>query len=157
GSYRIDHTSPLEQRWGGWYVTGTHGRQIHLGNQIVKDRNSHGRPDNAAGQNVSDLEKLVDLTNYPGKSSDIVALMVLEHQAQGHNLITRAALQTRVALHMEAALNKELKEPSSKRWESTTQRIKNAAEPLVKYLLFARESRLTDRITGTTPFAEEFM
>ena len=21
----IDHRTPFEQRWGGWYVTGTHG------------------------------------------------------------------------------------------------------------------------------------
>jgi hypothetical protein len=157
GSYRIDHSSPLEQRWGGWYVTGTHGKQTHLGNLIIQDRNFHGRPDNTAGQNVTDLAKLVNLSNYPSRSSDIVALMVLEHQAHGHNLISRAAFQTRQALHMEAALNKELHEPVDKRWDSTTQRIKSVAEPLVKYLLFAREARLTGKILGTTTFAREFV
>src|SRR5688500_645780 len=30
GTYRTDHTSPFHQRWGGWYVTGTHGSQKHL-------------------------------------------------------------------------------------------------------------------------------
>src|SRR5262245_3957937 len=41
GSYRIDHTSPLEKRWGGWYVTGTHGKQTHLGNLIIRTRTVH--------------------------------------------------------------------------------------------------------------------
>src|SRR4051812_46722965 len=27
GSFRTDHESPLSERWGGWYVTGTSGRQ----------------------------------------------------------------------------------------------------------------------------------
>src|SRR5262249_2694576 len=37
GSFRTDHTSPLAERWGGWYVTGTSGRQKHLGNMICED------------------------------------------------------------------------------------------------------------------------
>ncbi|MSO23718.1 MAG: hypothetical protein EXQ58_10825 [Acidobacteria bacterium] len=27
GSFLTDHSSPLKERWGGWYVTGTHGAQ----------------------------------------------------------------------------------------------------------------------------------
>src|SRR6476646_8176750 len=38
GSFRTDHTSPLKERWGGWYVTGTHGSQTHLGNLILPRR-----------------------------------------------------------------------------------------------------------------------
>ncbi|NUP99484.1 MAG: hypothetical protein HUU35_06485 [Armatimonadetes bacterium] len=30
----INHRTPLAERWGGWYVTGTHGAQIHRGNLI---------------------------------------------------------------------------------------------------------------------------
>jgi hypothetical protein len=26
-----DHRTPLDKRWGGWYVTGTHGTQHHMG------------------------------------------------------------------------------------------------------------------------------
>ena len=33
----IDHRTPIEERWGGWYVTGTHGAQHHRGNAIVPD------------------------------------------------------------------------------------------------------------------------
>src|SRR6185503_16118642 len=31
--------SPFRERWGGWYVTGTHGAQRHMGNTLVKARN----------------------------------------------------------------------------------------------------------------------
>jgi hypothetical protein len=35
GSFSTDHRSPLEQRWGGWYVTGTHGASRH---RVIKLR-----------------------------------------------------------------------------------------------------------------------
>jgi hypothetical protein len=156
GSYRIDQSSPLEQRWGGWYVTGTSGQQAHLGNLVIRDKRRHEATDNTAGRNVTDLNKLVETTPYLTPHSDIVALMVLEHQAEAHNLITRANLLTRVALHEEAELKKALGRPVGYRSESTTSRIKNAGEPLVKYLLFSGETKLTEKIRGTSGFAEEF-
>jgi hypothetical protein len=156
GSYRIDHTSPLKQRWGGWYVTGTHGDQTHLGNLVVRQRRVVEPVDNAAGLNVTDLSGRIDPTAYLTPHSDIVALMVLEHQAEGHNRITQAGFQTRLALHQEAALNRDLGQPEGQRWDSTTRRIKSVGEPLVQYLLFSGETELTARITGTSDFAAEF-
>ena len=82
--------------------------------------------------------------------------MVLEHQAEAHNLLTRANFQTREALHAEKGLNKDLNEPEGHRWESTTTRIKHACESLVKYLLFCEEAPITTKLRGTTTFAEEF-
>ena len=37
GSFRTDHASPFKERWGGWYVTGTHGDQEHMGNWVVRE------------------------------------------------------------------------------------------------------------------------
>jgi hypothetical protein len=37
-AYVTDHRSPIEQRWGGWYVTGLTGAQHHMGNQTVTDQ-----------------------------------------------------------------------------------------------------------------------
>jgi hypothetical protein len=37
GNYLTDHRSPLDQRWGGWYVTGNSGAIRHLGNAVVTD------------------------------------------------------------------------------------------------------------------------
>src|SRR5688572_11154351 len=35
GSAIVDHRTPLEQRWGRWYVRGSHGRARHMGNAMV--------------------------------------------------------------------------------------------------------------------------
>ena len=156
GTFRTDHTSPLKERWGGWYVTGTSAGQTHLGNCIVRDNERPEDIDNTAGSNVTNLRGRFKTSAYLTPHSDIVALMVMEHQAEAHNLITRANFQTRVALHDETQLNKELGKPAGHRWESTTSRIKSAAEPLVKYLLFSGEAKLTGAVRGTSGFAEEF-
>jgi hypothetical protein len=157
GTYRIDHTSPLSQRWGGWYVTGTHGTQKHLGNLIVKSRELPDENiDNSTGQNVTDLSPFFPPNSYLTPHSDLVALMVLEHQAAGHNLLVRANFQTRQALHYQQALNRELGEPAGHVWDSTRSRIKSVCEPLVEYLLFSGEASLTAPLVGTSQFAEEF-
>jgi hypothetical protein len=156
GSHRTDHTSPLEERWGGWYVTGTSGSQKHLGNLIVHDKGQPGDIDNAAGCNVTDLRSRCNTAGYLTGHSDIVALMVLEHQAEMHNLITRAGFQTRMALYEEAELNKALGRPADYRSESIANRIRYAGEPVVKYLLFSGEAKLSEPIKGTSGFAEEF-
>jgi hypothetical protein len=36
--FTTDHRSPLQERWGGWYVTGTYGPQRHMGNVWFKDK-----------------------------------------------------------------------------------------------------------------------
>jgi hypothetical protein len=156
GTFRTDHSSPLAERWGGWYVTGTSGRQGHLGNRVCADRDAAGRADNPDGVNVTDLRGRFNLGNYLTPHSDLVALMVLEHQAEGHNRIARAALDGRMALHYQAELSKAMGEPAGTRYDSVTSRIRSAGDDLVKYLLFADEAKLTDPVAGTSGFAAEF-
>jgi hypothetical protein len=156
GTYRIDQTSPLEKRWGGWYVTGEHGSQKHLGNLVIRGQQVKEPIDNSAGQNVTDLGSRLRVENFLTPHSDIVALMVLEHQTMAHNLLTQANFTARQALHYEQTLNRELNEPADHRWDSTNSRIKSAGEPLVKYFLFSGEALLTEPIRGTTDFAKEF-
>jgi hypothetical protein len=157
GTHRIDHTSPLEERWGGWYVTGTSGKQKHLGNLTVADeRQQPEQIDNQAGLNVTDLRRFISTSAYLTPHSDIVALLVLEHQAEMHNRITRANFLARRALYEEAEINKALSRPKDYHSESTASRINNAGEPLVKYLLFCGEAKLSEPVRGTSRFAEEF-
>src|SRR5262249_25958975 len=144
GTTRVDQTTPFERRWGGWYVTGTHGKQPHLGNLVVKNR--HDRDailKNPEGQNVTDLKGFFDTTKYLTPHSDIVALMVLEHQTEAHNLLARANIQSRLALHLQSALNKKLGQALDSYSETTARRIKSVGDPLVRYLLFSEEAKLT--------------
>jgi hypothetical protein len=156
GTFRIDQTSPLAQRWGGWYVTGTHGEQKHLGNLVIRGRAEPEKIDNSAGHNVTDLASRIRPEDFLTSHSDIVALMVLEHQADAHNYITQASFSTRQALYYQRALNRELGNPLDEIRDSTKSRIKSVCEPLVEYLLFSREAPLTDKIAGTSGFASEF-
>src|SRR5262249_7498022 len=106
--------------------------------------------------NIKSLSDRCDIAPYLSPHSDIVALMVLEHQAHLQNLITRANYQSRLALRDEAAMNRTLGRPVNERLDSTMSRGKSVADPLVKYLLFADEAPLTGRIEGTSEFANEF-
>jgi hypothetical protein len=158
GSYRTDHSSPLAERWGGWYVTGTSGEQRHLGNLICEGE-SPRQPeeiDNSEGVNVVDLKDRLTIGYYPTPHSDIVALMVLEHQVGMLNRLARAGIETRMALHYEQELNKALGRPAGEHSDSARSRIRNVGEAVVQYLLFGDEARLTDRIEGTSSFASDF-
>lgn len=155
GTFITDHRSPLKERWGGWYVTGTHGSQTHLGN-VTYDKGSIPADDGLPGNNVTDLRRRLYTGAYLTPHSDIVALMVLEHQTRMQNLITRVGFETRMAIASQFAIDKELKRPSGELNEGTVRRIHNAADELAAYMLFSGETRLEGRIEGTSGFAAEF-
>jgi hypothetical protein len=156
GTFATTHESPLRDRWGGWYVTGRHGAQTHMGNVHVTDRQQPENLDRAAGANRANLDGLLDTTPYLAPSSDIVALMVLEHQTKLQNLIAAANYHCRLALHYEAGLNKALDRPEGALSSSTQRRIHGPAEKLVKYLLFCEEAPLAERVLGSSSYAQEF-
>ncbi len=156
GGFVTDQSSPLKERWGGWYVTGKHGGQRHMGNVLVTSQTHPERLDSEAGANRADLKSLVDTWPYLTGHSDIVALMVSEHQVQMHNLITSANYQTRIGRHYDAGMNQAFGEPAGRVTDSTKSRIKDAAEKLVAYMLFSDEARLTDPVEGTSGFAAKF-
>ena len=64
GGFVTDHRSPISERWGGWYVTGTHGSQLHMGNVFAEDRDHPEAIDRAKGANVTDLSSRLDVARY---------------------------------------------------------------------------------------------
>jgi hypothetical protein len=156
GGFVTDHRSPLSQRWGGWYVTGTHGSARHMGNVFAEDRDHPDDLDRESGANVTDLKGRIDPGMYAAPSSDIVALMTLEHQTRMTNLITRAGWETRMAVSEQQAINQALHEPADKLSESARHRIDNAAESILKYMLFTDEALLDAPVKGTSTFAADF-
>lgn len=156
GTFITTDESPMEQRFGGWYVTGTHGEQYHMGNLFVRNTEEADNLDRSRGANVLNLKKFFDTSAYLTPHSDLVALMVLQHQVNVHNLITRAGYDTRRALHFEKLLNRDLGRPEGFRSDSTASRIRAGCEPLVKGLLFADAAPLAGPIRGTSTFAADF-
>jgi len=155
GTTTTNHTTPFKDRFGGWYVTGQHGQMRHRGNGFAKNLPDHPL-DFEAGANQSEVPRSARIDRYPRTSSDLVALMVLEHQSQMHNFITAAHYETRQALTYQETMNKALERPADFRSESTTRRIHAAAEQLVRCLLFVDEFPLTSPISGTSQFVNDF-
>lgn len=155
GTFRTNHHSPLEERWGGWYVTGEHGTMRHMGNVTYPEAPDLPRLAER-GANVTDLADRFDTFSYPAATSDIVALLVLEHQTYLQNLITRANHETRVALVQCEDINRLTGDPPGTLTEGTRSRIRANCEPLVEGLLFSGEAPLTARVKGTSGFAETF-
>ena len=156
GGFVTDHRSPFEERWGGWYVTGTHGAARHMGNVVVEDKNHPDRLDPEAGANLESLDQLVDVSPYLTPHSDIVALMLLEHQSRMHNLITRVSFETKVALRTQDEMNKALGRPKGEWSDSTKRRIHSPSEVLLRYMLFVEEPELKAPVKGTSGLEEMF-
>jgi hypothetical protein len=156
GTFTIDHRSPFDERWGGWYVTGTHGKMRHMGNIVSEDRQDPEALDREAGANVTDLSDRFDVSPYLTPHSDIVALMVLEHQAQMQNFLTLASYECRSAAHHDAIMNAALDRPKDHVSDSAKRRIASVGDKLLRYMLFAEEFRLSAPVEGTSSFAKDF-
>lgn len=154
GSSLTTHESPLQERWGGWYVTGKTNGQAHLGN-LFADPTGRDGPQPVAND-ILDLAGRLNLKPYLSPHSDVVALMVLEHQIKMHNLIAVANYQAKLAIQYAREISKAFGEPEGTISESTARRFDSPAEKLVKYLLFVDEAELTARVEGSSEFTAEF-
>ena len=156
GDFFTDQRSPLKERWGGWYVTGTHGEMTHMGNAVARDRDRPENLEGAAGLNVTDLRGKFDTEAYLTPHSDIVALMTLEHQARMTNLITRVGYEVAMTLESQSAFNRAYHQPADELSDGARHRIDSAVEQMVEYMLFLDEAKLDAPVKGTSGFAEAF-
>ena len=134
----ISDRTPLKSRWGGWYVTGQHGSQVHLGNMVIKTIYDFDKLEELRVGNRDTLDGLVDTKPYLTNKSDIVALLVLQHQADVQNLITRVSYDARSA--------------ADKREDP----LETTVERLLQMMLFVDAVEYTDPISGDAKFAEQF-
>jgi hypothetical protein len=139
GNYLVDDRTPLEDRWAGWFVTGTSGDGRHLGNQMPPATRNLDTQVPARATSVAAFPEA--LNGYLSTQSDIVAHLVFDHQIRVTNLLTRAGWQVRLAdankRDVGAAANR-------------------AAHELVDALLFVDEAALPSGIAGAADFASAF-
>ena len=144
GGFTTDDRSPFAERWGGWYVTGLmeHGR--HMGNALLADPDLPESMITSQTLHVTSLQNKFDTKNYLSAHSDIVALLVFDHQMYMTNLITRVGWEVRCALYdkMNSSAFSEL--------------LNESAKELVDYLLFIDEAALPGPVHGASGFAEKF-
>lgn len=136
----VTHRTPLAERWGGYYVTGTHGNQVHRGNVFGPEAIARHEKDPSFNANMTELRNFIDVARYPEPGSDLVALMTLEHQAHAQNLLTRLHYDSVNALATGNSLRPAY--PS--------------VEEALRYLLFVDEYRLASPVRGTSDFARQF-
>ena len=134
GNFLVDHRTPLADRWGGWYVTGQSGTSQHLGNAPLADRRLQELRPADRGPVLESLAGRVDGNGYLSMHSDVVALLVFEHQAHLMNLLARINADARL---------------------EATARVRAAAADIVDYMLFIGEAPLKG-VTGTSGFAKVF-
>jgi hypothetical protein len=136
-TYTTDHRSPYDVRWGGWYVTGQHHQPRHMGNAVVTDRNNMLGMVTPETVHTTDLAGKFDRSGYLAGTSDMVALMALEHQTTMSNLLTRVGWEARVGA---AEIGRPLEE---------------SVDALVDYMLFVEEAPLAGPVEWTS-YARHF-
>ena len=140
GNYATDHRSAVGDRWGGWYVTANRVDAPHLGNALIADPNARDLPRWTADRHLTTLDGRVPSRIYPTPYSDVVALLVFDHQARMMNLLTRIGWEARILA--------EHARPGDGDLAAT-------AGELVDYLLFVDEAPI-GRVDGSSGFAARF-
>jgi hypothetical protein len=130
-----EQSTPFELRWGGWYVTGTHGTMRHRGNVPAIDPNRPYDLSATDGLNITDLSDKFDTGQVLKPTSDIVALMVLEHQTGFANRV--ATINARFRSGSPADADKIIEE-------------------LAAYMTFADEAPLPSPVKGNSGFSAVF-
>jgi hypothetical protein len=142
GNYLTDHRSPIAERWAGWFVTGA-GLGRHLGNAPVADSNIDEVRIEDANVNLATLRGRFDTTGYLSPHSDVVALLVFNHQLRMMNLLTRIGWEARTLAH------------DGRSQAAIATALRNTAVEAVDYMLFVDEAPLSG-VRGSSGFAESF-
>jgi hypothetical protein len=159
-SIETTDATPIQERWGGWYVTGKPDGLLHLGNIQASDPVKS--PVTFASLKVSrpgtlaKLDGVIDTRPYLTNHSDVVALLVFEHQVYIENLISRANFKARTLVARE----NDGRVDDSLSWAQLPPKaqpiVKAMLEPLVKALLLVDAAPLPGRITGNSGFDSWF-
>ncbi|MEQ1862602.1 MAG: hypothetical protein ABMA13_21995 [Chthoniobacteraceae bacterium] len=159
GSEVVDYTTPIAQRWGGWYVTGRHGSARHRGNAFAREDARDVLLDSERGANIESLAEFFDPKLHLEPTSDIGALMVLEHQVAFHQALTRAQHEGRRMLHYQHGLQESFKEPitDEPHYDSVKSVFANNAQAVLDALLFKDEAALPDGgLRGSADFVKAY-
>jgi len=151
--FTVTHRLPIEKRWGGWYVTGTTGAARHRGNLDLARVFDEELPSGTT--NWRSLEGRFDLDGYLTPHSDVVALMVFEHQMHMMNLLSRVGWEARVAAYRRGKSDAQLRAAGDDTLDTPVP-LEAAAREVVDYMLFVDEPPLPNAIKGSTAFAERF-
>ena len=157
GTHLSDHASPLSERWGGWYVTGE-SASPHMGNQLHREKERGGAELVENHGQLESLEGVISTQPYLTDKSDIVALMVLEHQITVHNLLTQSGYNVRKWIHYDGILKDGFDDDTVGVREATQRLIEGQVKRLLDVMLFKNELALESwGVEGDEAFQEAFL
>jgi len=108
GGANIAPSTPLAERWGGWYVTGTKAPFEHRANLTGKKADDFEGPNALPTRNLATLDGVVDTHRYLLKTSDVIPMLMHDHQVHVHNVLSTANQDARIALHRWPAMREIL-------------------------------------------------
>jgi len=155
GTSLVTDSTRLKDRWGGWYVSGFSDHP-HLGNRWVPESEIDGVDFSAEVTKHEDLSSLIDTDKYLQPTSDIVALMVLEHQCRTHNLMTKAKMGFLRARYFQESYSEDedLTSKDGMSWKTAN----SSAKEIVSAFLFEDEvDPGGDGVEGSDAFARAFV
>ena len=158
GGSNIAPSTPLAERWGGWYVTGTKAPFEHRGNLTGKKIDDFEGPLAMPTRNLLSLEGVVDTHRYLLKTSDVVPLLMHDHQVHVHNVLSTANQDARIALHRWPAMREILGLPADAPPQGSCLVVfASQAEKILDALLCRGEAAWpTGGITGDGVFAPAY-
>ncbi len=148
--------TPIAQRWGGWYVTGQDGGAFHLGNIQPPLSNSPVNVGKVRRGSLQSLNSLLDTRPYLRAGSDIVALLILEHQVTVHNQIIHANFKSRMMLNKEQPGSDAATVHWSQLTPTAQSRLRLMLRHLVDALLMAQAAPLPQKVVGSNGYAAWF-
>jgi hypothetical protein len=154
--------TPISERWGGWYVTGNDSGAFHLGNIIAPLVRAPMDRQHAYRGSLPSLAGLFDTSRYPTDKSDIVALLVLEHQVSVHNFIIHANYKSRVLLAKDRPDLQGADDTvaAGRHWQELTgpvqSRLASMLEPLVRGMLMVDAAPLSRPVAGNSGYTPQF-
>jgi hypothetical protein len=137
-----DHRTPFAERYGGWYVNARRGEPLSRANAVAANPVDPETLVREVPQNLATLMGVVSTAAYPAPASDLVALLVYEHQTRMTNLLTRVAWEARIATAGGPPV------PAAS--------LDEDVEDVVRYLLFSGEPPLRGPVEGASGFAAAF-
>ena len=148
--------TPIAERWGGWYVTGKDGGAFHLGNIQPPPTSKPIPVDKVKRGSLGSLTALFDTSRYLRGTSDIAALLVLEHQVTVHNEIIHANYKSRLVLDQQQPGD----DPDTLEWSQLPPKLQKRFDlmlrQLVDALVMANAAPLPHKVVPGNGFVTTF-
>lgn len=140
---RVSHDAPFEDRWGGWFLTGHTGSVKHMANVLAKGsrRDPVLQPDGR--ENKASLQEFFDLDLHLRPDSDVLALLIHDHQIGMHYCFLEALYRVRQGLY-DAKIDDDSRHALTRLRPNDVADIGACVDRLMRYLLFADEVSLGD-------------